>query len=331
MKKPMIFRDYLYREKQKGEIPGEMVSLMGGLSVACKRISHDVSQGALMGTLGSAGTENIQGEIQKELDIIANDVMMESLLWTERVRAVASEEMDDVEQLSIGKGNYLLVFDPLDGSSNIDVNISVGTIFSVLRSPEGVDKPTKADFMQPGTEQVAAGYVVYGTSTIMVLTLGNEVNGFTLDRDIGSFVLTHPGMRIPEETNEFSINASNSRAWEPAVSRYIDECVEGESGPLGKKFNMRWVGSMVADVHRLMYRGGIFLYPKDPTNKKRPGKLRLLYEANPISFLVEQAGGVSSTGYGRLMEVQPVDLHERVPVIMGSKVEVERVVGYHSK
>jgi fructose-1,6-bisphosphatase I len=246
---------------------------------------------------------------------------------------MASEEMDDVYPIPDGYpvGKYLLVFDPLDGSSNIDVNISVGTIFSILRCPDGVTKPTAKDFLQPGTRQVCAGYALYGPATMLVMTTGQGVNGFTLDRNVGEFILTHTNMRVPESTREFAINASNTRFWEPPVKRYIDECLAGKDGPRKENFNMRWVASMVAEVHRILTRGGIFLYPKDTKDPKKEGRLRLMYEANPMSFIIEQAGGVSSTGRERIMDLKPHDLHQRVPVILGSKQEVERVVAYHKE
>ena len=246
---------------------------------------------------------------------------------------MASEEMDDVYPIPARypKGKYLLVFDPLDGSSNIDVNISVGTIFSILRAPNGVENPTAEDFLQPGTTQVCAGYALYGPSAMLVITTGHGVNGFTLDSDIGEFMLTHPNMTVPVDTLEFAINASNERYWEKPVQRYVDECIAGKTGPRGINFNMRWIASMVAEVHRILIRGGVFMYPKDDKDPTRAGKLRLLYEANPMSFIVEQAGGVASTGYERIMDIKPSGLHQRVPVILGSKNEVDRIIGYHKE
>ncbi|MFM2396756.1 MAG: hypothetical protein RLZZ144_6, partial [Pseudomonadota bacterium] len=251
--------------------------------------------------------------------------------WSGHLAAMASEEMDDVYSIpaQYPRGKYLITFDPLDGSSNIDVNISVGTIFSILRCPEGVTNPVAADFLQPGTKQVCAGYALYGPNTMMVITTGHGVNGFTLDRDVGDFFLTHPNMMIPADTNEFAINMSNQRYWEAPVQKYVDECMKGKDGGREKNFNMRWVASMVAEVHRILTRGGIFMYPFDTKEVGKAGKLRLLYEANPMSFIVEQAGGVCSTGRERIMELTPNGLHQRVPVILGSKNEVDRVVGYH--
>ncbi len=310
---------------------GDFTGLLSDVVSACKQIAHQVNKGALIGVLGGAGSENIQGEAQKKLDVITNDIMINSLSWSGHLAGMASEEMDDMYPIpaQFPRGKYLITFDPLDGSSNIDVNISVGTIFSILRCPEGVTNPTAADFLQPGTKQVCAGYALYGPNTMLVLTTGHGVNGFTLDRDVGEFYLTHPNMTIPADTAEFAINMSNQRYWEKPVQRYVEECVKGKDGGREKNFNMRWVASMVAEVHRILTRGGIFMYPFDTKDPTKPGKLRLMYEANPMSFIVEQAGGASSTGRQRIMEVQPTGLHQRVPVILGSKNEVERVVSYH--
>jgi fructose-1,6-bisphosphatase I len=310
---------------------GDFTGLLSDVVSACKQIAHDVNKGALIGVLGSAGSENVQGETQKKLDIITNEVFIKANEWSGHLAGMASEEMDDVYEIpkQYPRGKYLITFDPLDGSSNIDVNISVGTIFSILRCPEGVTDPKAVDFLQPGTKQVCAGYALYGPNTMMVLTTGNGVNGFTLDRDVGDFFLTHPNMQIPADTQEFAINMSNRRYWEEPVQRYVEECVKGKDGGREKNFNMRWVASMVAEVHRILTRGGIFMYPFDTKEAGKAGKLRLLYEANPMSFIVEQAGGVCSTGRERIMELQPQGLHQRVPVILGSKNEVDRVVGYH--
>ncbi len=310
---------------------GDFTDLLDDIMIACKKIAHAVNKGALIGVLGSAGSENIQGETQKKLDVITNDIFIAENEWGGHLAAMASEEMDEIYPIpaKFPKGKYLLTFDPLDGSSNIDVNISVGTIFSILRCPAGVTNPTAADFLQPGTKQVCAGYALYGPSTMLVLTTGKGVNGFTLDSDIGEFMLTHPNMQIPADTQEFAINASNRRYWEEPVQRYVEECVKGKDGGREKNFNMRWVASMVAEVHRILTRGGIFMYPFDTKEPGKAGKLRLMYEANPMSFIVEQAGGVSSTGRERIMELKPNGLHQRVPVILGSKNEVERIVGYH--
>ncbi len=310
---------------------GDFTGLLNDVMTCCKIISAGVNRGALAGVLGSAGSENVQGEVQKKLDIMSNDAMLHSLEWTGHLAGMASEEMEDMYPIpsQYPRGKYLAVFDPLDGSSNIDVNISVGTIFSILKCPDGVTDPTAEDFLQPGTKQVAAGYALYGPSTMLVLTTGNGVNGFTLDPAVGEFILTHPSMSIPEDTQEFAINASNQRFWEEPMQQYITDCLAGAEGPRGKNFNMRWVASMVAEVHRILVRGGVFAYPKDSKDPSMAGKLRLMYEANPMSMVVEQAGGVSSTGYQRIMDVQPDGLHQRVPVILGSKNEVEKILSYH--
>ncbi len=310
---------------------GDFTSLLNDILTACKKISCAVNRGGLIGILGSAETENVQGETQKKLDIISNDVMIEALDWTGHLAGMASEEMDDPLPIPdmYPKGKYLILFDPLDGSSNIDVNLSVGTIFSVLRCPEGVENPSVEDFLQPGTEQVCAGYALYGPSTMLVLTTGHGVNGFTLDRSIGEFILSHPDMKVPETTREFAINMSNQRFWPAPIKRYVDECLAGEHGAHNKNYNMRWVASMVAEVHRILTRGGIFMYPADSRPGSENGKLRLMYEANPMSFIIEQAGGASHTGRQRIMDVKPEGLHQRVPVILGSREEVEVVVGYH--
>ena len=310
---------------------GEFTLLMNDIVSACKVISSYVNKGNLIGILGSAETENVQGETQKKLDIISNDVFTNTLMQGTQVAALASEEMDDVYHLPANakRGKYLCVYDPLDGSSNIDVNVTVGTIFSVLRAPEGVENPSEQDFLQPGTVQVAAGYCIYGPSTIMVLTTGQGVNGFTLDMDIGEFKLTHPNITIPEDTKEFAINMSNQRFWDAPVTRYIDECLVGKEGPRGKDFNMRWVASMVAEVHRILTRGGVFLYPIDSKIRAQGGKLRLMYEANPMAMIVEQAGGMAITGPERILDIKPHKLHQRVPVILGSKNEVQVLSDYH--
>ncbi len=312
---------------------GDFTSLLNDITTACKKIACAVNRGGLIGILGSADTENVQGETQKKLDVISNEVMINALEWTGHLAGMASEEMDDPLPIPAAypKGKYLILFDPLDGSSNIDINVSVGTIFSILRAPDGCEQLSVDDFLQQGTEQVCAGYAVYGPASMFILTTGHGVNGFTLDRSIGEFILTHPDMRIPEQTSEFAINMSNQRFWDSPVKRYVDECVQGKNGPRGKDFNMRWVASMVAEVHRILTRGGVFMYPIDSKlrSKGQAGKLRLMYEANPMSFVIEQAGGSSSTGLERIMEIAPSNLHQRVPVILGSKSEVARIESYH--
>ena len=263
--------------------------------------------------------------------MLSNEILVEANSWGGYLAGMASEEMDGPVGIPVAypRGKYLLLYDPLDGSSNIDVNVSVGTIFSVLKCPDGVTEPDESAFLQPGTAQVCAGYAVYGPQTLLMLTIGHGVVGFTLDRDTGSFLLTHENVRIPEDTGEFAINASNARHWEPPVRRYIDELLAGKTGPRGRDFNMRWVASMVADVHRIMSRGGIFMYPRDARDPGKPGRLRLLYEGNPMAFLVEQAGGAATNGDKRILEVQPSKLHERVAVFLGSKNEVDLVTSYH--
>jgi len=323
---------YLVEEQRaKGHIPPELRLLLEVVARACKSISHAVNKGALGGVLGSADTENIQGEVQKKLDIIANDVLIEANEWGGHLAAMASEEMDDIYSVPnrYPQGEYLLLFDPLDGSSNIDVNVSIGTIFSVLKKNSNSQNVSKEDFFQKGSQQVAAGYCVYGPQTTLVLTVGDGVAMFTLDREQGSFVLTQNHVQIPPDTKEFAINMSNMRHWDTPVKKYIDECLQGNEGPRAKDFNMRWIASMVADVHRILTRGGVFMYPWDKREPNKPGKLRLMYEANPMSWIVEQAGGASTNGKTRIMDIQPHDLHERVSVILGSKNEVDRITQYH--
>lgn len=312
---------------------GQFTGLLNDIATACKKLASLTKKGALVGVLGTANSENIQGEIQKKMDIISNNVFLEALENNGHVAALASEEMETVYNLKAGKprGSFLVTFDPLDGSSNMDVNVSVGTIFSILRAPVGIENPSAEDFLQAGTEQIAAGYCLYGPSTIMVLTTGRGVSMFTLDSSCGEFILTRDHVKIPEDTKEFAINASNQRHWEAPVRRYIQECIEGKEGVRGKDFNMRWVASMVAEVHRILTRGGVFMYPIDEKMRKagKEGKLRLLYEANPMGMVIEQAGGLASTGRERILELQPYALHQRVPVVLGSKNEVQRVIDYH--
>lgn len=319
-------------EQQRGlpDASGTFSMLLNNIVTACKAISHLVNRGNLVGVLGSAESENVQGEVQKKLDIITNDIMVNALNWTGHLAGMASEEVDDIISIpeQYPKGKYLALFDPLDGSSNIDVNLAVGTIFSILRCREGVDAAVE-DFLRKGSEQVCAGFVLYGPSTMMVLTTGHGVNGFTLDQDIGEFILTHPNMRIPEETSEFAINMSNQRFWETPVQRYIDECLQGTDGARGKNFNMRWIASLVAEVYRILTRGGVFLYPLDLRDQSKSGKLRIMYEANPMAFIIEQAGGACSTGHERILDIKPTGIHQRVPLVLGSKKEVERIEAYH--
>jgi len=326
-----LTRYLVEQQRVDGLIPGQLRLLIEVVARACKRISQAVNKGAVGDILGTAGSENVQGEMQKKLDIIANEVLIEANEWGGHLAAMASEEMEGIYVVPnrYPQGEYLLLFDPLDGSSNIDVNVSIGTIFSVLKKPEGHPGVTEEDFLQPGSRQVAAGYCVYGPQTTLVLTFGDGVAEFTLDREQGSFILVQENMRIPEDTREFAINMSNMRPWAPPVKRYIGECLAGKDGPRGKDFNMRWIASMVADVHRIITRGGIFMYPWDKREPEKPGKLRLMYEANPMGWLIEQAGGAATNGIQRILDVQPTKLHERVSVILGSKNEVERVTSYH--
>jgi fructose-1,6-bisphosphatase I / sedoheptulose-1,7-bisphosphatase len=310
---------------------GELNALILDVALACKALAKAVAHGPLAGTHGDAASSNIQGETQKKLDVIANDIFLRSAEWGGHLSGMLSEEMAEPARIpaQYPKGKYLLVFDPLDGSSNVDINVAVGSIFSILHAPQpGIDA-TAGDFLQPGTRQVCAGYAIYGPATMLVLSVGTGVHGFTLDPLLSEFILTYHGIRIPADTSEFAINASNSRFWEPAVKRYVDECLAGRSGTRGRDFNMRWVASLVAELHRILMRGGVFLYPRDSKDPKKPGRLRLLYEANPVAFLVEQAGGRASTGYSRILDTQPEAPHQRIGLIFGSANEVERIERYH--
>ncbi|MFZ6648053.1 class 1 fructose-bisphosphatase [Undibacterium sp. TJN25] len=332
--KRVSLTQYLVEEQRlNNSIPAELRLLIEVVARACKTISHAVGKGALGEVLGTAGSENVQGEVQKKLDILSNEILLEANEWGGHLAAMASEEMESIHPIPhrYPKGEYMLLFDPLDGSSNIDVNVSIGTIFSVLKAPDGMSDPTEKDFMQAGSKQVAAGYAVYGPQTVLVLTTGNGVNCFTLDREMGSWVLTQRNMQIPADTKEFAINSSNARHWHPPVTRYVNEMLAGSTGPRGKDFNMRWIASMVADVHRILNRGGIFMYPADARDPDKPGKLRLMYEANPMAMIVEQAGGAATDGKQRMLDIQPEKLHQRVPVFLGSKNEVELVTRYHQE
>jgi len=310
---------------------GGFTALLNDIRLACKRIAYLVGKGALADLHGRAGTRNIQGEEQQKLDVGANDIFLSTNEWGGHLAGMVSEELELPYRIpaEYPRGRYLLAFDPLDGSSNIDVNVSVGSIFSVLACPEGVAGEEPRAYLQAGAKQLCAGYAIYGPTTMLVLTFGRGVHGFTLDREIGEFIHTHPDLRVPEETSEFAINTSNSRFWEPAVKRYVDECMAGRSGPRGKDFNMRWIASLVAETHRILMRGGVFLYPRDAREGSRSGKLRLLYEANPIGMVIEQAGGRASTGFGPVLEVAPAALHERTGFVFGSRREVERIEQYH--
>ena len=331
MSKPISLTRFLIQEQHAGHINADLRLLIEVVSRACKSISTAVGKGALGGVLGDAGTGNVQGEAQKKLDVLSNEILLEANEWGGHLAALASEEMEHSHPIpnAYPKGNYLLLFDPLDGSSNIDVNVAVGTIFSVLRCPDGVLAPTDEHFLQPGTAQVCAGYTIYGPSTVLVLTIGRGTHAFTLDREQGSFMLTRPDIRIPADTQEFAINMSNERHWHPPMQRYVADLLAGKTGPRGKDFNMRWVASMVADVHRILTRGGVFIYPADRKDPSKPGRLRLMYEANPMALIVEQAGGAATTGRQRMLDVQPTGLHQRVPVFLGSRHEVDLATRYH--
>ncbi|AOW14506.1 fructose-bisphosphatase [Hydrogenophaga crassostreae] len=334
-----------YLIEQRRRFPsasGDFNALLLDVALACKAIARSVAFGELSGMPGSdlvdgSTTVNVQGEEQKRLDVISNIYFTEMTEWGGHLAGMASEEMDEPYQIpkTMQRGKYLLVFDPLDGSSNIDVNVTVGSIFSILRAPQDVIDSgrdvVEADFLQPGTQQMAAGYALYGPTAMMVLTVGNGVAGFTLDPNLGQFMLTHPSMKVPEDTHEFAINASNSRFWEAPVKRYVDECLAGKTGARGKDFNMRWIASMVAEAHRILLRGGVFMYPRDTKDPSKPGRLRLLYEANPVGMIIEQAGGRASTGREPMLTVQPTALHQRIGLVFGSKNEVERIERYHAE
>lgn len=328
-----LTRYLVEQQRVDGHIPAQLRLLIEVVARACKRISLAVNKGALGDVLGTAGSENVQGEVQKKLDVIANDTLIEANEWGGHLAAMASEEMDSIYVVPnrYPQGEYLLLFDPLDGSSNIDINVSIGTIFSVLRKASDHPGVSETDFLQPGREQVAAGYCIYGPQTTLVLTVGDGVAMFTLDREQGSFVLTDEDVKIPADTQEFAVNMSNQRHWDPSIQRYIGELLQGRDGPRGKDFNMRWVASMVTDIHRILTRGGVFLYPWDKREPNKPGKLRLLYEANPMGWLVEQAGGATTNGQQSILDVQPAKLHERVSVILGARNEIERVNQYYAE
>ena len=330
----VTLKQHLIGQIRNGHIDASLALLLEALADACVQISHVVGQGALAGVLGLAGSANVQGEQQQKLDVLANDLLTRGTAWTGTIAGIASEELEHPQETAFPQAPYLLLFDPLDGSSNIDVNVSIGTIFSVLRNIEGSDPKQPDAYLQPGTHQVAAGYVIYGPQTLLVFTLGlgvgHGVQVFTLNRDTGVFVLTEASVHVSAQTQEFAINMSNRRHWDLPVQRYVNELLAGNTGPRGKNFNMRWIASMVADVHRVLTRGGVFMYPRDAREPSKPGKLRLMYEANPMSLLVEQAGGAASNGTQRILSVQPSSLHERVAVMLGSREEVETLVSYHA-
>ncbi len=336
-KRPTLTQYLIEQRRRFPGASGELNALILDISIACKAIARQVAFGELDSGAGAVrgGAVNVQGEVQKRLDVVSNEMFVRQAEWSGHLAGMASEEMDAPYQIpgEYPRGKYLLVFDPLDGSGNLDVDVTVGSIFSILRAPDEVVASGRdvieADFLQPGARQVAAGYALYGPSTMLVLSVGNGVVGFTLDPALGEFKLTHPDLRVPEDAQEFAINTSNARFWEPPVRRYVDECLAGRTGPRGKDFNMRWIASMVAEAHRILMRGGVFMYPRDTKDPARSGRLRLLYEANPIGFVMEQAGARASTGRQPMLEVAPGALHQRIGLIFGSKNEVERIERYH--
>jgi fructose-1,6-bisphosphatase I/sedoheptulose-1,7-bisphosphatase len=343
MRRRFTLTQYLIEQRRRfPSASGDFNALLLDVALACKAIARSVAFGELGSVLGHSVPEvatsiNVQGEVQKKMDVISNEYFTQMTEWGGHLAGMASEELDEPYQIpqTLQRGKYMLVFDPLDGSSNIDVNVTVGSIFSVLRAPqEAIDSGrdvVEADFLQKGTQQLAAGYALYGPTTMLVLTVGNGVAGFTLDPNLGQFMLTHPDIQIPVDTHEFAINASNARFWEAPVKRYVDECLAGKPGPRAKDFNMRWIASMVAEAHRILMRGGVFLYPRDTKDTSKPGRLRLLYEANPVGMLMEQAGGRASTGEVPMLGVQPTSLHQRIGLVFGSKNEVERIERYHAE
>ena len=322
--------NFLSEKLSQTQVQQRLAMVIEAIATSTKQIANMVEKAPLAGQLGKLDFENVQGEQQATLDLLTNDCFVKNLQACESIAGLVSEELDDAILLAkdSSKANYLAVFDPLDGSSNIEVNVAVGSIFSILKAPQGRAAQT-ADFLQQGTQQVLAGYSVYGPSTILVFTFGEGVHCFTLDSTTNEFVLTLANMRVPEDTQEFAINASNARFWEPPIQQYVAECQAGTTGARGKDFNMRWIASMVADMHRILMRGGVYLYPKDNKIPLKAGRLRLLYELNPMSWLIEQAGGQSSTGRERVLALMPTDIHQRAPIIIGSKNEVERVVSYY--
>ncbi|MFC3124161.1 class 1 fructose-bisphosphatase [Pseudoroseomonas globiformis] len=335
MHRVSLSRFLIEQQRQGTNLPPELRLLIEVVARACKAISYTINKGELGGVLGSLGQQNVQGEVQKKLDVIANDILLDANEWGGNLAALASEEMEAIHPIPhrYPKGEYLLVYDPIDGSSNIDVNLSVGTIFSVLKAPEEASgrAVTEADFLQAGRHQVAAGYAIYGPQTTLVLTFGKGVFGFTLDREVGSWVLTQPKITIPAGHHEFAVNMSNQRHWAPGVQHYVADCLAGKDGPRRQDFNMRWTGSMVADVQRILTRGGIFLYPWDAREPDRAGKLRLMYEANPLGMIIEQAGGAAIDDTGRILDIEPSSLHQRVAVILGCAAEVAKAAEYFTR
>jgi fructose-1,6-bisphosphatase I len=311
---------------EQNQTPKPLVLAINAVLEASKEIAFLLQKGAMSGILGSAEQENVQGETQKKLDVISNDLLKDILKACPVVAGIASEE-EDLPVPANKDGEFLVIFDPLDGSSNIDINVTVGTIFSILPS-NGNDASQESTYLQSGRQQLAAGYVLYGPSTLLVMTTGQGVDVFTLDPETQEFVLTESQSTITPTTQEFAINMSNQRFWAESIQNYVGDLLQGEEGKLGKRYNMRWVAAMVAEVHRIINRGGIFMYPWDSRDPAKPGKLRLMYEGNPMSMLVEQAGGLSSNGEIAIMDVVPEHIHQRVPVILGSKEEVEIALQY---
>jgi fructose-1,6-bisphosphatase len=319
---------FLIQQVPEGRQGRELAALLVDVAAVIKAVSVALGKGRLVGMSSLAGADELHREGGGDLNALVDEYFVRGVEWSGLIGAIASEEMDEPRFVE-GDGHLALVFDPLEGTQHVDVNVSLGSIFSVLALPDA--GRNAAAVLQPGTRQLAAGYAIYGPSTQLVITVGQGTHGFTLDREIGNFVLTHPDIRIPEETSEYFINASLRRFWEPPIGRYVDECKAGREGVRGRDFNTRWAASMVADVHRILMRGGIYLYPRDEREDHRSGRLRLLFEAAPLAMLIEQAGGAASTGRGRLLELVPETLHQRVPAIMGSRVEVERVQRYHEE
>lgn len=313
---------------RRDNVSPNLISLIDTLLAATKEISFRVSQGHLGDVLGATLDENIQGEVQKQLDVVANELLKNVLLRSGLVKAISSEEEDHCVAGDIN-GQYIVSFDPLDGSSNIDINSLIGTIFSIHNAPSDCKAGHDDMFKQAGNKQVCAGYVLYGPSTMLVMTTGTGTHFYTLDKTCGEFLLVENNVQVPKDTAEFAINMSNQRFWQVPMQKYINDLLTGDTGPRGKNFNMRWIAAMVGDIHRVLCRGGIFTYPTDNRKPRQPNKLRLMYEANPMAFLLEQAGGLAMTSQGRIMDIQPESIHQRVEVIMGSKHEVEKCLSYY--
>ncbi len=293
-----------------------------------KTIAQLLRKGALADILGEAGNQNVQGEEQKKLDVLANDLLLDALAQNIHCAGVASEELDHATPAN-ADGNLLVLFDPLDGSSNIDINMAVGTIFSILPYQRQGQASEDKDFLQTGHKQLAAGYLLYGTSTMLALTITDNVVMFSLDPDSGDYILIEDNVQIDADTSEYSVNSSNYRYWRAPMQQYVDELIAGEAGIRGRDFNTRWVAAMVGDVHRILCRGGLFTYPFDTKYANKAGKLRLMYEANPMSLLIERAGGSATDAVNRILDIEPTDIHQRVPVVLGSKNEVNYVKDLH--